>query len=142
MIASDDLQASIITRLKANTALIAFLTTYAAQNEVRETQWQGAAFVYPAVRVSIGTQNPIGDGVCYLTNSEVTFTVHSFSESDSSQQADDLAGLVNTALMGGRLAGTGFGSLVIQSDGLVHAVRTVGRVWQAQGLYRTFIYGS
>ena len=92
MIANNNIQAAIITKLKADTDLVAWLTARSASNEIRESNWQGAAFTYPAVRVQTGTQQPGPDtSHCYLTTSEIPFTVLCFSESDSSQQADILA---------------------------------------------------
>lgn len=141
MIANNTIQAAIITLLKADTALTNWLTALSAGSEIREGSWQGAAFTYPAVRAEVGPQQPGGEtSHCYLTTGEVTFTALSFSESDSSNQADTLADLVNVALMGKRIAGTGFRSLVIKSDGLLHAARTAERVWRAMGLYRMEIY--
>lgn len=141
MIANNLIQAAIIAELKADSALVDWLTAESAADEIRETQWQGAAFVYPAVRVAAGTQLPDGPtSHCYPTNGETTFTVLSFAEDDSSQNADILAGLVNDALLGKRLSGTGFKSLSIMSNGLSHAIRTGERVWQANGLYRMYIY--
>lgn len=141
MISPELIQAAIISHLKANTPLVAWLTALSAGAEIRETSWQGAVFTYPAVRAEAGSQLPgPATSVCYLTTGEVPFTILSFGESDSSKQADTLAGLVNTALMGQRIAGTGFRSMAIQSDGLTHATRTAERVWQAIGLYRMQIY--
>lgn len=140
MISNDVFQAAIVAALKANTTLVDWLTDQGAGDEIRENQWQGAVFVYPAVRIDIGTQTPVGNGPCYLENGEITFTVLSFSENDSSQEADILAGLVNGVLMGARVSGTGFKSLAIRSDGLISASRTGERTWRAAGLYRTQIY--
>ncbi len=97
MISSDLIQAAIISKLKDDTTLVDFLTARASADEIRESQWQGAAFTYPAVRVDLGTQVPIGDGTCVPFQSEVSFSVLSFSEQDSSQQADVLAGLFNSS---------------------------------------------
>jgi len=141
MISPELIQAAIISHLKADTNLIAWLTARSVANEIREANWQGAAFSYPAVRAEAGSQLPgPPTSVCYLTTGEVTFTVQSFDESDSSKETDVLAGLVNTALVGTRINGTGFNSLAIQSDGLTHATRTAERVWRAVGLYRMQIY--
>lgn len=141
MIANNTIQAAIVAKLKANTALVNYLTAKSAGSEIRESSWQGAAFTYPAVRVESGTQQPGPDtSICYLTTGETPFTVLCFSEGDSSQEADELAALVNAALMGQRISGTGFASLLIQSDGLTHAARTAERVWRAIGLYRMQIY--
>lgn len=141
MITNNAIQAAIITALKADPALFAYLTAADATNEIRELEWQSAEFVYPSVRVGVGIQLPGGDtSKCYLTSGEVTFTTASFGEGDSSRQADELAGIVNAALMGKKLTGSGFGSLKIASDGLTHATRTGQRVWRAIGLYRMQIY--
>lgn len=141
MIANNTIQAALISHLKADTPLVNWLTGYAAENEIREIEWQAAQFVYPGVRIGIGTQVPDGPtSVCYLTNGEVPFTALCFGEGDSSSQADELAGLVNDALLGKRVSGSGFRSMAVQSDGLTHATRTGERVWRAVGLYRMQIY--
>lgn len=141
MIANNVIQAAVITHLKADVSLTAYLTAQAAANEIREMEWQAAQFVYPSVRVGIGTQTPDSPtSVCYTQNGEVTFTVVCFGEGDSSYQADELAGLVNDALIGNRITGTGFGSMLVQVDGLTHATRTGERVWRTVGLYRMMIY--
>ncbi len=143
MIANNVIQAAIIAALKADTDLIAWLTAQSAGDEVRETQWQGAAFVYPAVRVEVGSQTPeIETSSCYETNGTAFFSILSFTEDDSSQSADILADLVNEAIFGKRISGTGFASLSIRSDGLTHASRTGERTWRAMGLYRMYIYGT
>lgn len=141
MISPELIQAAIISHLKADAALVAWLTARSVANEIRESNWQGGAFSYPAVRAEAGSQLPgPAASVCYLTTGEVPFTLLSFDESDSSKEADTLAGMVNAALIGKRITGTGFNSLVIQSDGLTHATRTAERVWRAIGLYRMQIY--
>ena len=143
MISNDVIQAAIIAKLKANTALVAWLTNLNAGSEIRESQWQGTVFTYPAVRVDLGTQVPgPANGSCHLSESEIPFSVYSMSEADSSQQADVLAGLVNTALFSNRISGTNWTSLVIDSDGLISASREAPRFWRATGLYRVRIYGN
>lgn len=141
MIANSTIQAALIAHLKADVNLTAYLTAQAATNEIREIEWQAAQFVYPSVRVGVGTQLPGTDtSVCYTSTGETTFKLVCFGEGDSSYQADELAGLVNNALVGKRINGSGFNSLSIQSDGLTHAARTGERVWRTVGLYRMQIY--
>jgi len=141
MIGNDLIQAAIVAGLKADTALVNWLTALSAGDEIRETQWQGTAFTYPAVRASVGDQLPdAGMGTCYLTSGEFTFTVYSYSESDSSRQADQLAALVNDALIGKRLNGTGFATMSIKCDGMAHATRMAERVWSAANIYRANLY--
>src|SRR3972149_5151749 len=143
MIDNNALQAAIVAKLKANAPWVAWLAARSASSEIREAQWQGAEFLYPAVRVNVGTQTPTENGPCYKENTEVDFLVSALSEQDSSKEADTLAGLVNTALLGQTLAGTGFSSGLIRSDGLTGAIRLeVDRIWRAFGLYRVNAYGD
>lgn len=142
MLSNDLIQAALITKLKANTALVAFLTAASAGSEIREAQWQGREFTYPAVRVQVGTQMAGGNGPCYTTTGETPFTIYCYSEQDSSRQADQLAGLVDDALLGLHLSGTGFRTGPVLSDGLIKAVRTGERVWQATFLGRMQLYGG
>lgn len=141
MISNDLIQASVISKLKANSGLTDWLTDKSAGSEIRESHWQGAQFAFPAVRVELGTQVPEGPtSVCYLTNGTMPFTVYAFTEDDSSRNANILAGLVNAALIGTKLSGTGFKSLLIESDGLTGAQRTTDNLWRAVGLYRAYVY--
>lgn len=142
MISNDLVQAGIVAKLKADATLVAWLTARSASNEIREAQWQGTIFTYPAVRVEMGTQLPDGNGICYTKNGETTFTVYSFSEHDSSKQSDELAGLVNTVLLGKTFTGTGFTSGLVKCDGLISATRLAERLWRATALYRVNLYGS
>lgn len=142
MISNDLVQAAIISRLQADAALIAWLTAEGAVSEIREAQWQGRTFVYPAVRVQVGTQLAGGNGPCYTTTGETAFTIYCFGEDDSSRLADQLAGLVDDALLGRHLSGSGFSTGPVLSDGLIKAVRTGERVWQATFLGRMQLYGG
>ena len=141
MIGNDTIQAGIISKLKADTTLVAWLTALSAGDEIRETQWQGTVFTYPAVRASVGNQLPdAGMGTCYLSSGEFTFTVYSYSEYDSSMQADQLAKLVNDALIGKKLSGTGWATMSVKCDGMAHATRMGERVWSGANVYRANLY--
>lgn len=142
MIRNDLIQAAIVAKLKANTTLVNWLTARSAGSEIREATWQGRDFVYPCVRVQVGTQEPDGNGPCYTTNGSTTFTLFSYSEHDSSQECDELAGVANAALLGLHIAGTGFTTGPVLSDALIKATRTGERVWESVGLYRMQVYGQ
>lgn len=145
MIGTQKLQAAVISKLKASTAVTGYL---GGDTEIKETSQQSTDFTYPNVRVAAGIVTPESNlSGCYLENGEATFTVSCFSENDSSKEADELMELVNDALLGSQLSGSGFRSLVIQSDGLNHAQRTSARVvvsprnvWAARGFYRAYVY--
>ena len=139
MIDNDLIQAGIVAKLKADTTLISYLATFSAGAEVREAEYQSREFVYPNVRVELGTQIEEGDPPCY---SLIPLTIYSYSETDSSQQVNHLAGLVNAALLRKQFTGTGFRSGLIISDGNIAGRRTTERVWQAVNQYRCNIYGG
>lgn len=139
MIDSDLIQAAIVAKLKADSALIAWLTQFGCQDEVRESQWQARQFLYPNVRVELGTQIEDGNPPCYST---LPFTVYCYSEKDSSREANQLAGYVNDALLRKNVSGSGWHSQLIVSDGSIAARRVSERVWQAVNLYRMNVYGG
>ena len=127
-IPNQDVQASIIAKMKDASTLVAWLTARSVESEIRENQWQGRDFTYPATRVDLLPQVPLGNPPCV---SEVGFNVHCFSESDSSRQADTLAGLVEEALARTAFIGTGYRSGLVRTESLVPANRTAERIWQA-----------
>lgn len=139
MVGNDVIQAAIIAKLKADTALTTWLTARSTAGEIREGQYQGTQFAYPAVRASVGDQAPTGD-TCYTTRGEVTFEVWCYSEQASSQECDQLAKLTADVLLGKRLSGTGFASLAMLCDSFPHAVRIGDRLWEAFSLWRMEIY--
>jgi len=139
VISHELVQAGIITHLKADAALIAWLTTFSAQNEIRENQWQGVTFVYPAVRVDLLTQTEPGNPPCY---SQVLFSVFAFTEGDSSKDCGVLGGLLDTALLRKKFSGTGYNSGLILTLGGVPPTRTAERIWQGLGQYQTNLYGG
>jgi hypothetical protein len=139
MISPELVQAGIITKLKADAALIAWLTARSASSEIRENQWQGRQFVYPAIRVDLLPQTEPGNPPCY---SQTLFNVFAFAEGDSSKDCGVLAGLVDSALIRKKFSGTGYGSGLVITLGSVPPIRTAERVWQALGQYQTNLYGG
>lgn len=139
MIDNNEIQAAIVAKLKANTALVTWLTARGAGDEIREAQYQARQFLYPAVRVEIGTQTEEGNPPCYST---LPFTVYAYSEKNSSQEANELAGLVRNALLRKNVTGSGWHSQLIIADGMIAARRTSQKVWQAVNLYRMNVYGG
>lgn len=139
MIDNDQLQAALVAKLKANSALTTWLGQRSTAGEIREGQFQGREFQYPAVRVELGIQTEEGNPPCYST---LAFTVYSYSEKNSSQEANQLAGLVSDALLRKNVTGSGWHSQLIIADSQVAARRTRERVWQAVNLYRMNVYGG
>jgi hypothetical protein len=139
MISDELVQAGIIAKLKANTALITFLTDRSAGDEIRENQWQGRQFVYPLIRVDLVNQDEVGNPPCF---SRASFNVFAITEGDSSKDAGVLAGLVNEALIRKKFSGTGYNSGLIVSLGSAGAIRTAERTWQALRQYQANLFGG
>lgn len=126
MISNVDIQTAIISLLKSDTALAAWLVSAGSSgDEIRESQWQGGDFSYPAVRVALGTQSNIPEG-CY---SQTVFLVAVFSEQDSSLEADTGSAIVLDALSDKQLPGLNTSGIIV--DSMPHALRTGERLWRA-----------
>jgi hypothetical protein len=141
MVGNDEIQEAIVTRLKADAALVAWLASLSAGDEIRENQWQGTDFTYPAVRIDVETLNPATD-TCHPRNGLATATVFCFSEQKSSRQCNILARLVNEAMINGQLFATGFHSGVIVGAGAVAAFQVATNVWRAANFYRLSVHES
>lgn len=139
MISPELVQAGIIAQLKANSALTTWLIDRSAGDEIRENQWQGRQFVYPAIRVDLLPQTEPGAPPCY---SQTLFNVFTFTEGDSSKNCGILAGLVDAALIRKKFSGTGYASGLVITLGSVPPIRTAERLWQALGQYQTNLYGG
>lgn len=136
MIANNIIQADLVADLKAFTTLTDVL---ASADEVREDQYQGTVFDYPAVRVAINQQ-------IYRDNSDqcdvarVTFSIRCFAEPASSLLADRIAGIVNDRLHKRIFRGTGYNIPRIRSRGLSSAVRTPNTLWRAEAFFEGNVF--
>jgi len=97
MLSPDDLSAAVLTKLKAYAPLVAALTS---ADRVKESQWHGIEFDYPAVRVQRPTISPYGNGNCTGRQVRAQVTVTAFAKKDSSKTAQELQGLIQDALEG------------------------------------------
>lgn len=135
MIPNQVIQADFITDLLAYSALTGLL---ASAQEVREDQYQGTVFAFPAVRVAILNQTPIiGPEQCDLAL--LTFSIRCFAEEASSKMADTLAGLANDRFHRRNFHGTGWLSW-LRSAGLIGAIRMDERVWRSEALFVGTVY--
>lgn len=137
MISTTELQQEVITDLQADALLVAVVG-----DEIREEQWQGMEFLYPAVRVGMATNLPLGD-TCRHNHSTMGFKILCFSEDPSSQQCDTLAGLVMDALLGHQFIVTNFttGEIRLGRQGQIPARWTSQRVWRSEVYFAINCYG-
>ncbi len=92
-VTSLDVQAAVISYLKGQTSITSQLTGISG-TEIREYQWQGADFVYPALRVYVDLRPSING--CGPDTAMVCIEAH--SEQKSSMPCQQLTGALTTVL--------------------------------------------
>lgn len=135
MIDNAVIQADLVTDLKAATAITALLATV---NEVREDQYQGTQYAYPAIRVAIDGQTPIDDRE-QCDHTRLIFTIICLTEGGSSKTCDELAGAVKDRLHKRYFVGTGWYSW-FRCTGLRSADRLPQKLWRAQMMISGVVY--
>ena len=129
MISIDAVQEGIVAFLKAAPSLVGEVG-----DEIRESQWQGTEFTYPAVRVRMGDKTTLIEGNCHTAHGVQPFTLLIFSEKSSSQQANQIAALAMNLLLDQQLHSADWisGNVRLRSPGLVAAIRTGDRLWRSE----------
>lgn len=148
MIGPNNRKATLYQALNANTALVNFLTARSSADEIRDLDWQGRDFLYPAVRFSAGTESPSTDGSCHPYSSNWAFQVYAFSETKSAAECGQLAVLIHEALtlqkltVYGQTGSLGIRTNLIITDQIPAPVRASIDVWRCQVGFRTIINGG
>ena len=87
-----DIQAAVISYLKASPTITSQMTGISG-TEIRETQWQGSDFVYPALRVYVDFMPSING--CGVDSAHICIEVH--AEEKSSLMTKVLSGISRRA---------------------------------------------
>lgn len=136
-------QKTIYNELRSYTPLV---TIIGNQNNIKEAQWQGTNFIYPAVRFNVLNMSPVGDTECRLSQWNVSFYVESYSEKDSSAEVRDMSYHIGNALFGKRLTAYDVNDVAVfklmridftTSD---DAMRITERLWMQRLYFKTFTY--
>lgn len=90
MRSSIDTKAAMIVYLKSQPTVTALVSA----TEIRERQWQGEDFVFPAIRVSLDFMPSING----CGPDDADFMLEVFSEKPSSLEADTVAGVLSSLL--------------------------------------------
>src|SRR5574343_629416 len=88
---NDEIQAALLAYIKSKTSITNVITS----TEMREDQWQGSTFTYPAIRIRMISNVPSNTN-CNYNNISVSIMV--FTEDASSQNDDKIAGIINETL--------------------------------------------
>mgnify|MGYP001587158750 CR=1 FL=1 len=135
MIGNDVIQGNIVTDLKAATAITALL---ASAGEIRELQYQGADFAYPALRVHVDDNAPIVIRE-QCDHANLTFTIRAFTEGGSSRSSSTLAAAVNARYHRRNFQGTGWYSW-FRAAALLGPRRVGERLWMSEVIFRGVVY--
>lgn len=113
-------QAAVISHLKAQPTLTSQLTGVSG-TEIREYQWQGADFVYPALRVYVDLQPSING--CGPDTAMLCIEV--YTELKSSLQCQQLTGTLNTLLHKRRFRAGGLDFPMVRVREVIRPERTI-----------------
>jgi len=133
---SDELiQADLIAKLKSISTVTALLGGGA--NGIKEAQWQGDTFTYPAVRLDLENNRYYFDEQARCDLTEIEFSIYIFSEERSSKQCSQIKGLLEAALTGLGFSGTNARYPQLRLMDNVPAVREDERTWRSQLKYQS-----
>ena len=118
----NDVQASWIAYLKAQSTLISLL---ANNSQVKESQWQGEIFSYPAVRIAVDFFPSVNG--C-IPRAEIFIDV--FSEQKSSDEASNIAGTIQKLIHRKPFTSVGVTSFMVIVQKVEHPTRSIF-AWQS-----------
>jgi hypothetical protein len=137
MISPNVVQAAIVALLKADAPLVAGLAGDPAR--IKEADWRGTGFDYPAVRVDITDMRPTGNGNCSEQRLGVTGAIIVYSKVDSSAEAAQVLGLVENAIQQKHLSGAGMGSQVLRPFQTNFPYRD-NDIWRGEVVFATTVF--
>ena len=132
---NNEIQAAILAKLQSEAEVLAELSD---TDEIREDQWQGTTFSYPAIRINLIFNRPIESTSCKGTQIRVGFEV--YSEDASSQEADRISGIIQDALHDTPFSQAGL-LIALRTNDLIPATRSNMRTWKSEVLMNGIVNG-
>ena len=130
MISDELIQADLITKMKTFSNVTSLLPD--GTSGIKELQWQGDTFLYPAVRLDLEDNRIYYDEQLRCTLQEITFSVYSFSEERSSKQCSTIKGLLMNDFIGKSWSGVSVKFISIRLNDNTPAIRQDERTWVSQ----------
>lgn len=122
-VTGNDVQASFYAYLKSKTQITSLLDN---SNQIKEYQWQGTEFVYPAIRISVDFFP--SENRCQ-SRAEVHIRV--LSEEKSSNEASLIAGALQTVLHRHPFSAAGVSFFSVIVDRVTHPERSI-YAWETE----------
>ncbi len=137
MIPNDRTKEAVNSRLRSYATLTSRLPD--GIQGVREINWRGADFKYPNVRIQMGSQyDATPETNC--TPTFQPFDIFVFSEMHSSQECDEIAGIVEAYLRGSTFTVNNVKFSNIKILELVPAIQDDPHTWRAQVRCQSTVY--
>lgn len=137
MIPNDQIKEAINTRLRAYSTLTDLLPD--GIQGVREINWRGAVFQYPNVRIQLGSQfDATPETSC--TPTYQPFDIFVFSEKHSSQECDEIAGVIEAYIRGSTFTVNTVRLSNVKILELVPAVQDDPHTWRSQVRCQSIVY--
>jgi len=128
MISNELIQSALISKANGDTVIVA---SPLVSGSVREFNFQGTDFSYPAVRLQIESQIDVADTNVHCP-SQVDFSWYVFSEKASSLEANSIAGRLVSELRGLSFSQNNIKFVKIRVLENIPAIREDERTWRAQ----------
>lgn len=128
---NDQIQYAIVDYLKNGTACSTVRAELSDTDEIREDQWQGTAFSYPAVRVRLMFNKPKPPADENCSHANIRLSIEAYSEDDSSQEADRISGIIHNVLHARQFSNQSV-NLFLRTINLIPARRLEEHVWKAE----------
>ena len=131
LVRTDQVRTAIIAKMKANATILATLDD---TDEIRESSWNGTQFSYPNYRVRINRITKYQD--CYQ---ELDASIFCYSEEQSSQEAEEMAGTVANELDEQSFTQSGIRFTEIEVD-IIPAIKETNLEWRSEVIIRSTIH--
>lgn len=135
MVRNDQIKKALISHIKSKSDVTAILGD---ATEVREYNWQGTDYDYPAVRLQLRGNNPDDSG---CAKSIITFTWFCFDEETSSRMCDNLAGTLAEHYNKARFTSEGIRFFGCDVENIIPAIRQNVRTWRSEVQVRALVEG-
>lgn len=137
---TDLIKGALIAYLKTVSAITSKLIEYGSTAlEIRESQWKGTEFDYPAIRFRMIRNNP-DNGDC--SKSDISFSWMVYTEDQSSATCDEISGIIAAYFQTRQFSVVFQGSTYHFSCGGVSIIPAVGlgvSVWKSEVVVEGFV---